>query len=451
MKIYNTLGREKIELERKEEITFYACGPTVYHFAHLGNLRAYIFMDILRKTLELDNYKVNLVVNITDVGHLTDDADSGEDKMEKGAKREGKTVWEVAEYYTQEFFKDIKKLNIKEPNTWCKATDHIPQQIDMIKQIEKNGFTYQTSDGIYFDTSKLKDYGKLIPNFDSEKLEAGKRIELGEKKNKTDFALWKFSPKNEKRGMEWESPWGIGFPGWHIECTAMGCKYLGKQFDIHTGGIDHIPIHHTNEIAQAQGAFGHDHVKYWMHCEFLQFEGGKMSKSDGNILTLTYFESKGFEPLDYKYFCFMTHYRKPLNFTWEAIEAARNARKKLINKISELKKENGKILTKEFEEFKQALTDDLNTSKAIAMLQEILNSNSKEEDKYETIKKMDETLSLGLLEQIQIPIKIQELLNQRLDARNKKDFKTSDDLRDKIKELGFIVKDSEGKQIISKL
>lgn len=447
MKIYNTLQRKKIELPRKQEISFYACGPTVYHYAHLGNLRAYIFMDILRKSLELDSYKVNLVVNITDVGHLTDDADSGEDKMEKGAKREGKTVWEIAKYYTDAFMQDIKKLNIKQPNTWCKATDHIKEQIELIQKIEQNGYTYKTSDGIYFDTSKLKEYGELIPNFDASKLEAGKRIDMGEKKNPTDFALWKFSNET-KRAMEWESPWGTGFPGWHIECTAMACKYLGNQFDIHTGGIDHIPIHHTNEIAQARGAFGHSHVKYWMHSEFLQYEGGKMSKSDGNILTLSYFETKGFEPSDYRYFCLLTHYRKPLNFTWEAIEAARNARTKIVNKIQELKQGQGKINEELYSEFKEAMLDDLNTPKAIATLQKTLQSKISDEDKLETIKEMDKLLSLDLIKKQEIPSQIKELIEKREQARKIKDYKKSDELRDQIQQLGFIVKDTPNGPII---
>ena len=450
MKIFNTLGRKKIELPRKEEITFYACGPTVYHFAHLGNLRAYIFMDLLHKTLKLAGYQVKLVVNITDVGHLTSDADSGEDKMEKGAAREGKTVWEIASYYTEKFMEDIEKLKIAQPNVWCKATDHIEEQIEMIKTIEENGYTYITSDGVYFDTSKLDDYGKLIPNFSAENLSAGKRISIGEKKNPTDFALWKFSPKNEKRAMEWESPWGIGFPGWHIECTAMGCKYLGKQFDIHTGGIDHIPIHHTNEIAQAQGAFGEDHVKYWMHTEFLQFEGGKMSKSDGKILTLEYFESQGFHALDFRYFCLLTHYRKPLNFTWPALNAAKNGREKIINKIRELTPGKGQVLEKYFEEFKQALTDDLNTSKAIAVLQSLVDSKEKDEDKLETIKEFDKTLSLELITEVIVPKEVVELLEQRELARKEKDFEKSDTIRDKINELGYNVKDSVKGPIITR-
>lgn len=445
LKLYNTLKREKEEFKPLVEgqAKVYSCGPTVYGTAHIGNLRAYIFMDLVRRLLEFNNFKTTLVMNITDVGHLTDDADQGEDKMEKGAKREGKTVWEIAENYTKEFLEDIEKLNIKKPHVICKATDHIKEQIDMIKQIEKNGFTYKTSDGIYFDTSKLKDYGKLIPNFKPENLEAGKRVEMGEKKNATDFALWKFSGK-EKRQMEWESPWGTGFPGWHIECTAMGCKYLGDVFDIHTGGIEHIPIHHTNEIAQAKGANNKDHVNYWMHCDHLLVDNNKMAKSIGNVVYLKDILKKGFEPEDFRYLTLTTHYKKNLNFTYKSLESARSARLNILNKVKQfigLKEiENNEYL----EKFKQAINDDINTSKALSVLQEVLNSNIEDEEKLFLVKKFDEVLGLNLtsFKTAKIPEEITILANKRLEAKKQKDFELADNLREQINSKGYKIKDT---------
>lgn len=446
---YNTLGRKKQEFKPiKDEIGFYACGPTVYHYAHLGNLRSYVFMDILRKTLEYNNYDVNLVMNITDVGHLTDDADEGEDKMEKGARREGKSVWDIAKHYEEAFLEDIKNLNIEKPSTICRATEHIEEQINLIKEIEKNSFTYTTSDGVYFDTSKLDDYGKLVPNFNAEELEVGKRISLGEKKNSTDFALWKFSPEKEQRQMEWDSPWGKGFPGWHIECTAMACKYLGNKFDIHTGGIDHIPVHHTNEIAQAQGAYGEEHVNYWLHNEFLKVESGKMAKSEGNFLRMQTIYDKGYSALDYRYMCLLTHYRKQLNFTWDALEAAANARKKINNKVLELKeknKETGKVLEKYKDEFQEHINNDLNTPKAISTLQELIDSKEEAKNILATTYELDKVLGLGLInvEKEKIPEDVKLLAEHRELARKNKEFKEADRLRDKIKGKGFKVKDKK--------
>ena len=454
MKLYNTLKKQKVQLTPliKDQVTIYSCGPTVYNFAHIGNLRAFLFMDTLRRVVEFNDYNANLVMNITDVGHLTDDADEGEDKMEKGAKREGKTVWQIAEFYTNAFLKDIKKLNIKTPTTICKATDHIKEQIDMIKKIVQNGFTYITSDGVYFDTSKLSDYGKLIPNFNPENLEAGKRVSMGEKKNLTDFALWKFSFPNEKRQMKWESPWGTGFPGWHIECTAMGCKYLGNKIDIHTGGIEHIPIHHTNEIAQAQAANGEEHVNIWLHNEHLLVNSNKMSKSLGNVYTLSDLEEKEYSPLDFRLLCFSTHYRKNLNFTFEALNGAKNARKKIISKLKNINTENseGQINQSLHQEFKEALNDDLNTPVALSILHKTLDADIPNQDKVATIEKFEEVLALNLFEKETYPTQVLNLVEERELARQQKNFELSDHLRDKIQALGYEVKDTKTGQILSK-
>ena len=291
--LYNTLTRriEEFKSIKKNNVGLYTCGPTVYNFAHIGNLRTYVFEDILKRALAYNDYKVKHVMNITDVGHLTDDADEGEDKMEKGSAREGKTAWELAEFYTHAFRLDMEQLNIIKPSIWCRATDHIKEQINLIKKLEKKGFTYATSDGIYFDTSKLKDYGKLA-NLQNQELRAGVRVDVGDKRSTTDFALWKFSPKLQKRQMEWKSPWGVGFPGWHIECSAMAMKYLGETFDIHCGGVDHIPVHHTNEIAQSEAAYDSSLANFWMHGEFLLMGNDKMAKSGDNFVTLQTLKEK---------------------------------------------------------------------------------------------------------------------------------------------------------------
>ncbi|MBU2542036.1 cysteine--tRNA ligase, partial [Patescibacteria group bacterium] len=352
LKLYNTLSRKKEEftplkkgLFKSKEVGLYTCGPTVYNYAHIGNLRSYVFEDILKRTLEYNKYKVKHVMNITDVGHLTSDADEGEDKMEKGAKREGKTAWEIAEFYTQAFKSNLHDLNIEEPNIWCKATDHIPEQIKLVQKLIEKGVTYETSDGIYFDTTKIDDYGKMA-NLKNQKLKAGERVDMGEKKNTTDFSLWKWSSRHSelhperptgsegslsspKRQMEWKAFGRMGFPGWHLECSAMATKYLGEQFDIHCGGIDHIPVHHTNEIAQSETATGKKPwVKYWLHNEFLNMANpstgaqGKMAKSAGNFITLDTLKTHNINPLAYRYFLLQTHYRKQLSFSWEALEAA---------------------------------------------------------------------------------------------------------------------------------
>lgn len=412
--LYNTLTREKdlfVPIQ-KEEVLIYSCGPTVYHYAHLGNLRAYIFTDILHNTLELAGYKLKHQINITDVGHLVSDGDEGEDKLEKGAKREGKSVHEIADFYTEAFFQDLKALHIsKDKYLWTRATDYIADQIQLIQILEERGYTYKTSDGIYFDTTKFLSYGELA-RLDIAGLKKGKRVldENNEKKSKTDFALWKFSQTKEKRQMEWESPWGLGFPGWHIECSAMSRALLGNHLDIHTGGIDHIPVHHTNEIAQSECSLpkGDEKrfVKYWMHVNFLVTDKEKMSKSSGEFLRLETLQEKGYNPLAFKYLLLMTHYRKELKFSYEALDAADNAYQKLKNKAIAIKQEVEEsglaLLGNGAENYKsrfiRAMHDDLNTATALATLWSSLSDKSlSPQEKYLLLEYFDKYFSLELL------------------------------------------------------
>jgi len=469
--LYNTLSREKEVFMplSPPKVGMYTCGPTVYNYAHIGNLRSYIFADILRKTLAYNGYDVEQVMNITDVGHLTDDADAGEDKMEKGAAREGKNVWEIAEQYTSAFKRDMKKLNIAEPTIWCKATAHIKEQIALVRALIEKGVTYETSDGIYFDTSMIDDYGKLA-RLKPEALEGGKRVDLGEKRQKTDFALWKFSPKEEQRAMEWifdgprsgmlvtramratltpEEKRRLGFPGWHIECSAMSSKYLGEQFDLHTGGIDHIPVHHTNEIAQAETAFGKKPwVKYWMHGEFLVLEKEKMAKSGENFLTLSVLEKKGYDPLDYRYLCLTAHYRQQLTFSWDAMKTAKQSRERLRNIIDELRgREESKGDPAPYKQaFLEEINDDLNVPKGVATLWNALRDKGLgSKEKLSLVKEFEKVLSLGLLQEdaVSIPEEIVTLAEKREKARERKDFKESDRLRDEIKAKGYQINDTK--------
>ena len=453
--LYNTLTRTKEEfVPLKDKIVgMYACGPTVYNYMHIGNLRSFLFEDILKRTLLWNGYNVKHVMNITDVGHLTSDADTGEDKMLKGAKREGKTIWEVAEFYTKAFLQDTQKLNLIPPNVWCKATDHIKEQIKLIQTLEKKGFTYQAGGNVYFDTSKLKDYGKLA-KLDRE-AETKARVEKDKtKKNPPDFVLWFTKSKFQEQEMKWPSPWGAaGYPGWHIECSAMSMKYLGKQFDIHCGGIDHIPVHHTNEIAQSEAAISKKPwVKYWLHNEFLVIgQGEKMAKSDENFIILKTLEEKGFHHLDYRYFCLGTQYRMPLMFNYEALEGAKNARKKLFEKVLELQKSNhGKnhaTLRKQYlNQFTADINDDLNTPKALATLWEMLKDEKlSNHDQYFLMLEFDKVLgfNLGSIKEEKIPGEIFKLAQEREKARKKKDWKKSDELREKIKQLGYVVGDTK--------
>lgn len=460
LKLYNTLTRKKEEFVplKKGTVKMYSCGPTVYNYAHIGNMRAYIFMDTLRKVLKYNGYKVKHVMNITDVGHLVSDADEGEDKMAKTARIENRSVYEIAKEYTDAFMKDIKALNIDTPEHIAKATEHIREMEIYVNDIVKNGYAYETSKGVYFDTSKLPNYGKMLSNNNVDDLKAGARVEVDtEKRNPQDFALWIKAPKEHI--MKWNSKWGLCYPGWHIECSAMSRKYLGDKFDIHTGGVDHIPIHHENEIAQSIGATGHNLANYWMHVEFLLIDGGKMSKSLGNVYTLNDLKAKGIDALSYRYFTYSSHYRNKLNFTWDAIKSAKNSLNKLRDMIALHKGVNKKIdkniISKYEEQFLDAINDDMNMPVAISIVWEIAKEKEKSNDFYELIKKFDSVLSLDLdkndKEDINIPEDIKLILNERKDARKNKNFAKSDELRDKLKELGYIVKDTKDGQIIEKV
>ena len=452
--LYNSLTRKKEEFTpiKSGEVGLYTCGPTVYNYAHIGNLRTYIFEDILKRVLVYNRFSVKHVMNITDVGHLTGDRDMGEDKMEKGAAREGKSAWDIADFYTRAFKKDIAALNILEPDIWVKATDTIPEQIALIKILDDKGFTYRTADGIYFDTSKFQGYNKLSHQ-DLEALQEGARVERNpEKRNPTDFALWKFSPEGLKRQMEWDSPWGVGFPGWHLECSAMSMKFLGDQLDIHCGGTDHIDVHHTNEIAQSEAATGKSFFNFWMHGAFLIIQGGKkMAKSEGNFLTLeNAFLKNDISPLAYRFAAFLTHYRKPMEYSDEGIEAARNGLLHLQNQVRQVSTDGfdrePSISTEFKSKFIEAINDDLNMPRAMAAIQEMLKSNISDAEKHTTIMDFDRVLGLQLdqLDKPQdLPEAIQKLVDARIKAREAKDFTASDQLRAEIEALGYQVQDTK--------
>ncbi|WP_292589485.1 MULTISPECIES: cysteine--tRNA ligase [unclassified Mesotoga] len=446
----NTMSRRKEVFKplREGEVGIYTCGLTVYNFAHIGNLRAYVFADTLKRMFLFNGYKVNHVMNITDVGHLTGDEDEGEDKMEAGARREGKTVWEIVDFYTKAFFDDLKRLRIIFPTVTCRATRHVDDMIDMISKIESNGYTYVAGGNVYFDTSKLPDYGKLARlKLDEDKMRS--RVESDPyKRNPFDFVLWFTRYKYDSHAMQWDSPWGRGFPGWHIECSAMSSKYLGERFDIHTGGIDHIPIHHTNEIAQSEAAFGHEWVNYWLHSEFLVIgEGEKMSKSLGNFITLQTLIDKGYDPAEYRYYLLGAHYKKQLAFTLEALDGAKSAMKRLTTKIGELKGSEApvsKLNSVLLNEFHEAINDDLNTPRALAVLWKVVDSEDLcPGEKLSLINEFDRVLGLGLseIETEVIPEEVEELAKQRDQARRGKDWKKADELRKLISEKGYEVLD----------
>lgn len=513
MKIFNTLTRQKEEFDpiKPDNVGLYCCGPTVYNYAHIGNLRTYLFEDFLRRTLEFNGYTVKHVMNITDVGHLTSDMDEGEDKMEKGRrnmlytkcphcgsdtptymscargkpfetltikncstncqkcgasvifnknpnsilgnnvfyKEKGITIWDIAEKYTQAFLEDMDRLNLLKPTVKPKATDHIQEMIDQVKKLEENGMTYVGKNhrhngaggNVYYDTSKFKHYSEL-GQLDKQDLQAGARIEVDpNKKNPHDFVLWFVDSKFGDQDMQWESPWGKGFPGWHIECSAMSSRYLGDQFDIHCGGIDHIPVHHTNEIAQAEGASGcHPWVKYWMHGNFLVLKDKeKMAKSGENFLTLSALIQKGYDALDYRYFCLQSNYRKELAFDWEGLDAARIGRRRLQDKVMALGDTEGEASELRLQDFINAINDDLNMPQALAIAWAVADDNSiKPKDRLSTIKKMDNVLGLKLDEPIvfEIPPQITEWILERNKARDNKDWKKADEIRDKIQESG---------------
>lgn len=458
LNFYNTLSRqlENFKPINKCQVMMYTCGPTVYGYAHVGNMRAYIFSDTLKKTLEYAGYDVKHVMNITDVGHLTSDADDGEDKMIVGMKKEGLTAWEVSKKYTEAFLSHLNLLNIKPPTIRCHATDYIQEQIDLIKTLESKNFTYVTVDGVYFDTSKVDNYGHLA-RLDIEGLRGGERVSLGGKKNKTDFALWKFSPADTNRDMEWESPWGKGFPGWHIECSAMAMALLAETIDIHTGGIDHIPVHHTNEICQSESATGKKFANYWMHSEFLSLTGEeKMSKSLGNVVTVDTLTEQGINPLAFRYLVLTSHYRSNMSYSREIMESAAVAYKRLNQQIVVLKesmpepiKIESELYQSHLNKIEDALFQDLNTPIAIAQLRKALSDDRlSASEKYGLAMRLDSVLSLKLDEKKEVNIEIsdnvKELLIRRNAARADKDWALADTLRDEIFEKGFVIKDSSG-------
>jgi cysteinyl-tRNA synthetase len=467
--LFNTMGRTKQVFKplARGTVGLYTCGPTVYDYQHIGNFRTFMFEDFLKRVLMYNDYAVTHIMNITDVGHLVSDDDEGEDKMEKGSLRTGKSVWEISAYYTEVFKEDGRLLSILPPSKYTKATDYIPEQIDMIKCLDEKGFTYVTSDGVYFDTSKLTDYGKLAM-LDIEGLEEGKRIQFSsEKRNKTDFALWKFSPKGEQRQMEWDSHWGRGFPGWHIECSAMSRKYLGDTFDIHCGGVDHIPIHHTNEIAQSEACTGKPFARYWLHGAFLEAESGKMSKSSGEFLRLKLLIDKGYSPMDYRYLCLGTHYRKRLLFSWEILDQAKVSLGRLKARIVEMRKsaDNGDKINEESvpaeqkEKFLEAVNDDLNMPQALAVLWGVVKDETLSDTvKLNLIYDFNRVLGLDLHKVTEeehtnnnVPEEIMELVNRRIEAKKAKDFKLADELRGKVKEMGYEILDKKDGAEVKKI
>ncbi len=452
LRFYNTLSRQKEEFKplNPKYVTMYSCGPTVYSYAHIGNLRTYIFMDLIRRTLKLSGYKIKGVMNITDVGHLMADSDDGEDKMAVAAKKQNKTPWEIAEYYSKIFFEDLQKLNIGRPEIIAKATEHIDDMIKYVQNLESHGFSYETSDGIYFDIAKFPNYGCLSrANLDDQL--AGARVEVNdEKRHPADFALWKKA--DPLHIMQWQSPWGMGYPGWHIECSAMSQKYLGKTFDIHSGGVDHIPIHHENEIAQNEAITGEKSVNYWIHGEFMLVDNGKMSKSLGNTYTIAQLEEKGYSPLDFRFFCLNTHYRKKLNFTFDGLDAAKVSRERLMQALALHKASsaptNPDTIAKYKQDFHAAIEDDINIPLALGLLFTAI-KEPKSKDIYELALYFDKALGLSLdklpapkEETIDVPEEVMALVEKRKQAKKDRDFALADQIRAEITALGYNVLDT---------
>ena len=462
--LYSTLTRKKDEFKPLEgnEVRIYSCGPTVYSFAHIGNFRAYIFMDTLRRVLKANGYTLKHVMNITDVGHLESDADEGEDKMEKAAKKENKDPYEIAAYYSDIFFRDMGRLNIERPEIIAKATEHIPEMLEFVKKLVENGYAYETSKAIYFDISKLDKY-PVLSNRNLEEQIAGARVDVDpEKRSPYDFAVWIKAPENHI--MKWESPWGLSYPGWHLECSAMSRKYLGDIFDIHTGGVDHIPTHHENEIAQSKGYSGHIPTKTWMHVEFLQVDGGKMGKSLGNVYTLDELQERGIEPLAYRLFNFSAHYRTKLNFTFDIALSTQKALNRLRESYINHKNGNDIVDEKVIEEYRNrfmnAVNDDLNMPLATGVMWEVARNNVKSKQYADLLLEFDKILGLDLenaseyLEKqakIEIPEEVKELLEQRKLAREEKNWSESDRIRDILREKGYQVKDSKEGMTIEKI
>lgn len=497
MKLYNTASRQieefvpireendsvlKADIIENPSVGLYACGPTVYDFSHLGHLRKYVMDDVLVRTLRHVGYDVKYVRNITDVGHLTSDGDTGEDKLEKGSKKYGQSVWDIAERFTEHFHYSMDMMGNLRPDVTAKVTDHIPEQIALVKQLEEKGLAYEIEgDGIYFDTSKFPDYGKMA-RLDLKNLKEGARLDKVEgRRNPADFALWKFEREGENRQMSWESPWSKrGFPGWHIECSALGIKYLGEQFDVHTGGIDHIPVHHTNEIAQAEGATDKKpFVKYWVHHNFLQVEGEKMSKSLGNFFTIDDVLERGFDPMALRLLYLMSHYRSEQNFTWKNLEGVQKTWEKLKANILKMSDEVGDLdenfdFSSEAESFEQrffeAMENDLKTPEAVAVMWEMMKSDLSSQEKLELLLEFDEVLGLGfekiLLSEFddesesdddfdeneaELPQEVRDLLTLRQEARESKNWQRSDELRDEILELGYEVVDDRGGVVVKRV
>lgn len=467
--LFNTAsGKKELFESRNDPVAVYCCGPTVYNYAHIGNLRTYIFEDVLKRVLLASGYSVKHIVNITDVGHLVSDADTGEDKMEKGAAREGKSVWDIAAFYTEKFMKNISDLNVLQPDNWPKATDHISQMIDMVRALEQKGFTYRTQDGIYFDTTRFPRYCEFA-KLDPSSLRAGERVDMGEKRAVTDFALWKFSPKDKKRQMEWDSPWGVGFPGWHIECSAMALAYLPQPLDIHCGGVDHIRVHHTNEIAQAEAATGKVFAKYWLHGEFLVLDKGKMAKSGGSFVTLSSLKEQGISPLAYRMFCYTAHYRSPLSFSWDGVRAAEQSLSNLRKTVAVLKRGgdvDGEKVDRALEPFMEAACDDLNMPRAVAALWEGLRGGELSDgEKVQFVERADQVLGLDLLKEekklevvediegFRIKLSFGDQFSEKLKSslvqkallrrksRAERNYEMADRIRDQFISAGVVVKD----------
>ena len=469
LSLFNTLGRRREPFTPldPEQIRLYSCGPTVYNYAHIGNLRAYVFVDLLRRTLSYFDYPVTHVMNVTDVGHLTDDADDGEDKMVKSSRESGKSVWDIAQFYTDAFFRHTDALNILRPHIAPRATEHIPQMIELIQRLDERGYTYHAGGNVYFDTSKFPSYGELARNRaagPTERSDAHSRVEADpNKRNPGDFVLWFTRSKFENQAMLWDSPWGRGYPGWHIECSAMSMHYLGEQFDIHCGGVDHIAVHHSNEIAQSEAATGKKWVSYWLHNEFLVMEKGKMAKSAGGFLTLDSLIEAGYDPEDYRYFCLLAHYRSELRFSWDALDAARSARRRLTERVSRLMEDSGHTPTEADQDsrsrpdssgpagrhlsaFENALCDDLNSPKAIAAAWNLVKDEEiSPEERLNVLALMERVLALSLFERADtessIPDDVLELVAERDSARKERNFKRADEIRDILSQRGFSLED----------
>ena len=464
MKLYNTLSRKTEEFKpiNPPKVGLYSCGPTVYEHTHLGHVRMYISVDLLVRTLRYFDYQVNWVMNITDVGHLTGDRDMGEDKLEKSAREKGKDIWQITQRYTAEFWRVMESVNVGKPDVIAKATDHIEEMMAMVCKLDKKGYTYRTSDGVYFDTSKLKSYGRLA-EVDLKGLQAGARVEINpEKRHPADFALWKLAPKGQKRQMEWDSPWGKhSFPGWHIECSAMSRKYLGDEFDIHTGGEDHINVHHTNELAQTEAAVGKLQARYWFHQRFLQVNDRKMSKSTGNFYTLDQIVAKGYEPMALRYLFLTGHYRRKTNFTFRALDSAQAAYQKLFRLVGGMRAglENksqpqrftlDEVKRGQVDEFQARfdieIANDINTPRAVAVMWEMLGSNISNFDKYDLLRSWDRVLGLKIDKmqsgvEPKIPVTIKQLVVQRNKARFAGEYNKADKLRRQINAAGYVVRD----------